>query len=279
MWRRLVAVPVPSLAERQAALAALARLSERDLRRIWARLNVRDPKRAAAPLAEVLAGLVGRYGSGAAALSAEWFEAARDAAGAPGTFRAVVAEPPDASKFEATARWGVEPLFGAEPDASAALSLLAGALQRMVAGMGRETTERSVLADPSGPVYARHASANACAFCRMLATRGAVYTSARDAQYVTGANLGGTDYQKIRGGAASRESLAGRKGRATKRDIGARYHDNCHCIPVAVWPSETYEPPPYVQAWREDYQAAYNAVGGSNTPKILAHMREHTGAR
>lgn len=285
----------PSPSEQQAAYAALSKLSARDLAVLWAKLNLGKPKTLADPLTEILDALTAKYGTAAASLAADWYDEARDAAGAAGRFTAITAPPPDADRLGALSRWGVAPLFGATPDGALALSLITGGLQRLVTGMGRQTTETSVLADPGQPMYARHASANACAFCRMLATRGAAYTSAQNAGRVTGESLGGKDYRKIHrfdryGYTLSRESIlqgyqqrtiaaGGRKGRATKQDIGDKYHDHCHCVPVAVWPGQTYSPPSYVDGWDDDYIAATKAVGSSDVSAVLSKMREISGAR
>lgn len=65
--------------------------------------------------------------------------------------------------------------------------------------------------------WARHASANACGFCRLMATRGAVYK--------------------------------------TKAAAGGHYHDGCHCIAVPDRDG-TYAPAPYVAQWEQDYVQA-----------------------
>lgn len=65
--------------------------------------------------------------------------------------------------------------------------------------------------------WARHASANACGFCRLMATRGAVYNSQAAA--------------------------------------GGKYHDGCHCIAVPDRDG-TYQPAPYVKQWEQDYVQA-----------------------
>lgn len=274
-------MPAPSAAEQQAAYAALSRLSEKDLRTVWARLNLGDAKRLVMPLAEILAGLVGRYGTAAAALAADWFDEARMDAGASGSFRAIAAGLPDAAKLESTAGWGVSPLFGANPDGGASLALLIGGLQRMVTGMGRRTTEMSAARDPQIVGYARHASANACAFCRMLATRGPAYGSEESAGRVTGVHLGGKDYRKMREHGVSESSItAGRKSRAgLSRSIGDKYHDHCHCVPVPVWSNADYQPAPYVADWEADYAAARRQAGSSDPSQILSKMREISGAR
>ncbi len=276
-------MPVLSPSEQQAAYSALSKLSQRDLATIWAKLSLGKPAKLADTLTEILDALVSRYGQAAASLAADWYEEARAAAGVSGSFAATAAPLPDVDRVGALSRWGVGPLFGAEPNGALALSLLSGGLQRLVTGMGRQTTELSVATDPQVIGYARHASANACAFCRMLATRGDDfrYTSEQSAGFVTGESLGGKDYRKMRRtGVSSADILSGRRSRSsTKRPIGEKYHDDCHCVPVPIWSSSDYEPPAYVEQWRADYAAAREKSGSSKTGDILSAMRELTGAR
>ena len=270
-----MAAPTP--AERQRVYARLAALSERELSEVWRKLNLSRPDRLADPLAEILAALIEKYGSAGATLAADWFDEAREAAGAAGAFTAITATPPEMERVEALSRWGIGPLFAANPDGAAALSLLAGGLQREVLKMPRATTEGSVSLDPAGPTFARHASANACAFCRMVATRGAVYTSREAAERVGGR---GTDVSTNVGRTSGRRAL-GVRARGTQR-LGDKYHDHCHCVAVEVWPGQTFEEAPYVKQWREQYSEALDTSKGSHgaidVKKTLANWREEFGA-
>ena len=114
-------------------------------------------------------------------------------------------------------------------------------LGRMVADQDRAAIAYNVGRDPSSPRFARHASANACAFCAMNAIRGPIYRS---------------------------EDAAAK-----------RYHDHCHCIAVPSWGND-YAEAPYVASWRDAYYDATAALGGAHNPKaVLAHMRANAGLR
>lgn len=227
----------PSPAEQQAALAALAGLSRRDLAAIWAKLDLSRPERLREPLAQLLREIAARYGAAAATLAADWYSEARDAARAGGSFRPSPALVPEPSRFEALAGWGLGPLFG-DAAPAVALGLLGGGLQRIVLNAARDTTAQAVRTDPGSPTFARYASANACAFCALLATRGPVYDSKRSAG-----------------------------------DDGEKYHDDCHCIAVPVWPGQEYVEAPWVAEWRQ----AYKDTGSTNATKALAGMRQILG--
>lgn len=277
------------------AQAALSSRAAADLRKVWPRLLTMSPDKTAEALALVLAEVTDKYGSASAAVAAEWFEELRDTAGMAGSFRAQAASMPSTERLEVLARWGVGPLFGASPDPVTALNLVSGGLARQVLSVGRDTLMESIASDPAGPTYARHASANACAFCAMLATRGPVYT-AQSAVRVTGENLGGKDYRKARrldgGRAVTPERRAqilagsraetirqgGRKGRDTTQPLGEKYHDDCRCTAVPVWPGEDYEPAPYVKKWEEAYANAPLTDGRVDVKDTLASMRQELGS-
>lgn len=271
-------MPAPTPAERQRLLSSLSRLTERDLAAIWAKLNLADPDRLAEPLAQVLTEIADKYGAVAASLAADWYEEARDDAGVASRFTPVIADSPDADRVSALSRWGVGPLFGANPDGAAALTLIVGGLQRIVLDQARDTTFGSVAVDPARPRWARHASINACAFCALMATRGAVYASEEDALTITGHKLGGVDYRKMARTGASRESILagarvnGRKGRPTKRPLGEKYHDDCHCVAVEVFGD--YDEAPYVAEWRDAYTKATAELGSTRTSDVLSQMRQ-----
>lgn len=120
--------------------------------------------------------LVQTYGSAAGALSADWYDDLRAAESVPGRFRARVAPGAKREQVEATARWGIDPLFRAERDWDSALKLLAGGTQRHIVDYARETVRRASLDDPQAQGWKRMAGPGACAFCRMLADREPVWS-------------------------------------------------------------------------------------------------------
>jgi hypothetical protein len=163
------------------------------------------------------------------------------------------------------------PTFDLDSALLDALSKMGNVLQLMVGNQYRDTIAVSASDDPIvGVKYARHASANACAFCRLMATRGAAYHTEESAVTVVGEVDPDDITQRIRGPRGSRGE-------------GEKFHDNCKCIAVAVFPGDTLEEAPYVAQWREDYAAARADVEGpdgvAQLKDILAHMRENTGAR
>lgn len=128
-------------------------------------------------LLDVLPRLVSLYGSAAATLGADWYDDLRDLAGVRGRFTAIPAELPDRGRMDALARWGVGPLFQAEPDFPTTLVKVTGGLQRIIANADRQTIQQSSVEDRRARGWAR-AGTGRCDFCQMLIGRGAVYTEA-----------------------------------------------------------------------------------------------------
>ncbi|MFG1794139.1 hypothetical protein [Nocardia sp. NPDC049149] len=130
------------------------------------------------------------------------------------------------------------------------LARLEGATQRYVTSAARDTITEN--ADREGVRWVRHAQSDACAFCRMLASRGPEYLTQESADVVVG-----------------------RRGRPRgKRKLGEQYHDFCQCEPVAVRAGDSYTPPDYAADWELQYFKAVAEVGNSgNTKAILAAMR------
>lgn len=272
-----------TIAEKRAALAELERLMLGDLGAMWRAAGLADDF--AAWVIDAFPELVAQYGSIAGDLAAEWYEESAPAL----AYRATAAPLPSLEKWATSASWALN-----VGDGLSSLDLLGGTAQRGMFDQYRMTIITN--AEAEGASYARHASANACPWCRMLATRGAVYGSKEKAERVGGR---GTDVLTNVGRTRGRQAK-GVRARG-KQSIGDKYHDNCHCIAVEVRPGQTYEPPPYVEKWSEEYWAATEiarkksrivsasrrygvqvdlaGVGAGDTKDILRIMREGPASR
>ncbi|WP_162938707.1 hypothetical protein [Mycobacterium kyogaense] len=148
-------------------------------------------------------GIMDAYLAGAADLTATWYE---EQPGGKAKFIAAAADLPPAEKLGASARWA---LSQADP-----INALKGSGIRAVFDSSRRTVIQNAARE--GVRWVRYASSTACGFCRMLATRGAVYSSEANA---------------------------------------LRAHDHCHCMAVPDRDG-SYEPPDYVERWIRDYESA-----------------------
>jgi hypothetical protein len=212
--------------------------------------------------------IVGQHAQAAATVTAQWYDELK-----PGsTFHATPVVDLPAERMQKSIGWALhapgpktlqpapgQPAGGLTAmtetqDPATALSRLAGSAKRMVYDAGRDTIVQNAAAEDVG--WARYAQPDACAFCRVLATRSAdsLYMTEHSAQFVVGRA------RKTRG----------------KRKMGEKYHDHCRCVPFPIR-SGDYDPPNYTQLWQEQYEDARND-GNSTLKAILAHMRANSDA-
>jgi hypothetical protein len=123
-------------------------------------------------LLESVPGLIGYYADGTSALAADYYEDAREDAGVTSRFLAEPVVADRTVKIRRAVAWASEPLFdAAEVDAS---KRLAEVVQFEVARPFRDTVTVNRRRDPESVGW-RRVTSGGCAFCRMLADRGAVY--------------------------------------------------------------------------------------------------------
>lgn len=159
-------------AELNVAITDLADLADNDLRALWRQVST--PVQARDALMDTLPDLVNTYSAASATISADWYDDMRDMVQARGRFRAI---PADLGELGADklARWGVAPLFAAEPDWRRSRVLIKGGMQLRIANASRYTVAGSSIEDPAAKGWQREGSGG-CSFCQMLIGRGAVYT-------------------------------------------------------------------------------------------------------
>lgn len=224
----------------RAAQRGLTRLLLRDLRSAR-RLLVPTRLRQAMPdwIAAVHA-LIGQYGSASSALGAEWYDAQRAAAAVRGPFTVPVADVPPEGQTEASLRWATRDLWPApsgetaqqepiETRLQAAFNVADGVAQKLVTDQGRQTIRQAVRQDREAVAYARAAALGGCPFCKLMASRGAVYKDAQTA---------GRDANDRFSGDAS----------------VVKFHDNCHCTIVPVFRGQRFELSPHASEWDRLYQ-------------------------
>lgn len=288
---------MPSPADAQAlqqVLADSSALTIRDVVALWRKFSGNSDFRAI--LEAALPEIVGQYAQAGAVATAQWYD---ELSPAVTGFHAQPVVNLPADRFTNTIGWALY-----APGQSAPLDRISGAVHRMVFDASRDTVRANLGAEYGdgnaelGTRWARYASATACGFCRMLATRKAVYRSAESATQVVGrsteltvsdrrmraAGLATTDQLLARRDVYERNTSRGSKGETKVKTLrgktsrGSRYHDNCRCVAVPVRPGTSYEPPDYVAQWEGDYQAARDD-GASSPGEIAAAMDKAVGGR
>lgn len=159
-------------------LISLVRLALSDLSAASARLRTLPADEARDALVVIVEAIGNSYGDAAAALAADYFDNARDAAAVRGRFHAAPATAPTPARWQALVRWGVDPLYAENPDWPTTLVRIGGGLQRTVADQHRLTIVTNSIRDPQASGWKRVGVGENCGFCRMLIDRGHVYTEA-----------------------------------------------------------------------------------------------------
>ncbi|HEU5026582.1 MAG TPA: hypothetical protein VFV01_16825 [Spirillospora sp.] len=216
--------PQPAEAS-QAAQAALAVLVAAAVVKLWPSLDMLHLRRSLPAFKAAVAQEVRRHAQASATLAARQYRADRVRAGVGAGFTAVPADPPSVEQIARSVDWAVQPLWNAavvdahspgaaeevQQAASTAIAdakaRLAASSERLVLNTGRDTLIGNVQRDRKAKGWARVPESNACSFCLMLATRGAVYRSEKTADF--------------------------------------RSHDNCRCHVEPVFTA--YEPPARVR--------------------------------
>lgn len=193
------APPAPDTptAQRAALIAVTGRMLA-DLRQTWPNLPT-GPELQPTLRYQVLPAVVADYGDAAATLAADWYDTLRDSLGVRGRFAADLAPGPAEDLLRAVSNWIAE-----NPDTAQARAEAAS--QKLVADMSRQTIQLSAERDPQAHGWGRFTDDGACGFCRMLASRGGVYTSA---------------------------------------SVKFGSHDHCHCLAGPVWAANREAVQPY----------------------------------
>lgn len=266
----------------RATVDDLTTLAVRDVNSLLASLSESDPDKLRNLLVATMADVVSPYVVAAGEFAATWYEDLRaDAVG--GTYYATSATDVNEQQLRATARWAVRPLNGESE--STVLSLLGGGVQRLIASAGRNTISTNVMQDRIRVGYARIPRSGCCAFCGMLASRGAVYNSEESATGVVGRGVDAAATAGRSGGQGK-----GVKARGTRALGSDRYHDFCRCVAAPVFVGDTYAGE-IAQKYRNQYQqvvetslSEYSKKDPSNvlidsvdTKKTLAAWRQEFG--
>lgn len=203
-----------------------------ELAGFWRTIAEADPAQFRTLLVEAYPEIVTPYVAAAADLGTVWY----DETPTTTNYRAVPAEPIPVERLTQSALWALN-----VGTAETGLDLLTGSATRAMYDGMRETVVENVTRERGARWY-RHASATACGWCRMIATRHV--------------GDGATFYRS-----------------AKAAGDGNRYHDHCHCMAVMIRPGQTPELPSYIEQWNDDYLAARKA--GATDPKDIAKAMDN----
>ncbi|MFF9624276.1 hypothetical protein [Streptomyces griseosporeus] len=231
------------------AQTALIRLLLRDMRGLRRLLVAGRLQQTAPAWIEAVRSLVDQYGAAAASLAANAFEDQRDAAGIRRRATVRPAGAPPVDKVEASLRWALKDIWDGG-DLDTAHRKAEGAAQKLVLDQGRETLRQAVRQDRDAVAYARAAALGACAFCKLMASRGAVYKTA---------------------GTAGREADERFSGDASV----VKFHDNCHCTIVPVFRGQQFRLSPHAAEWDRLYREYAQGHPGDQLRLFRRALTEH----
>lgn len=198
---------MPGVQEMQRELELIRLLAIDALLGAIAGADMSDRRSAIATLEEAFSAIVRAFGEQAAEAAVRYLEIDREAAGAHQNLAIVPSFTIPDEQLRATLEWAVRPLDNGLIEQVE--SQLSGATQRYVSKGARDTISDNI--QRAGTRFARVPRADACAFCLMLGSRGAVYLTQFTATRTTG-----------------------RSTAASGRPAGLDYHDNCRCDPIEI---------------------------------------------
>lgn len=212
-----------SAQERRYLLQQVNRLAEQDLNSLWSQADRLADTDFFTFIVQAYPLVADPYTDMSANLAATWFELSDETS----AYKAITASPPPIDKLEANARWALK------ATGTQGRTDLTGSLNRAVFDGARETTRVNVIA--TGSRWAVDARPTACPWCRMMATRGAVY-----------------------------------KKEATALSA---CHDNGHCVAIEDRTGD-YEPPSHIEQWEDEYLKARADAGSGDTKAVQAAWRQ-----
>jgi hypothetical protein len=260
-----------SAAERRFILDNLTRLAEADIRAMWRLAEAQSDVEFAAYVIEAFPEIIGPYYELASQASATFFEEDFPAI----TQAPVLADSVPDEKLRKSARWAL----GADGDR--AVSRMVGSTQRAIYDADRETTVQN--AGRAGMSYVRVARPNACAFCRLLASR-----AANGETYSASGVIKKIDPETGKPFKDGRLTTVvfGRSRRNSKQKAGKEYHDFCHCVAQAI--PRGVDPMEYLQRnepeaaelalkWDAEYLDARGKAESEDPRAILSEWRQRPG--
>lgn len=195
--------------------------------------------------------LIGEYGHASSTLAADFYDAQRVAAQVTGTFTVPLLDPPPDEQVDNSLRWATKDLWPRDPENPAtteaqklpmerrleAAEVKAEAVaQKLVTDQGRGTIQGAVRRDRQAIGWARTAALGACAFCKLLATRGMTY----------------------------------------KADtVQFRAHDGCHCGAIPVFRGQRFELSDHAREWERLYREYAAPHSGDQLRRFREALAEH----
>lgn len=245
----------------KAALDNLNRLAANDLLTVWNAAQRLPPLEAREYMLQALEVILETYGASAADISADWWNTMM----VDPTMLAKPVQAWEQDVLKTKTRWGTSKIL--QGAGESAYLQMAGVVQQAIFGAQRNTVRVNAAAQKVG--YARYARPDACAFCRILASRGAVYGSKAAALYV-GASTVRKHYSD--GKSRGYRIKAGRVRGA--QAAGEKFHDHCRCVAAPAMGHLDMNFPDYQERFEKEYYEAVELLrsSGDDGPLSLKNV-------
>ncbi len=209
----------------QAAQTGLVMAMGADLETAWTQLDLTDLSTALPKLTRQVAALTTKYGLASGTLAVYQYRQARAAAGLTNPFTVTPAKTAPLQQVGQSLDWATQPLWSDQPNLVTAKTNVNGVAEKLVLGVGRQTIVDNVHRDSKAHGWARITEPAPCAFCALLAIRGAVYRSDKAASF--------------------------------------QAHDHCRCHAEPLF--GPYEPLPQIQQWQQLYKDSTTGGNAAKT--------------
>lgn len=220
------------------------RIAADDLMSIWNAARRLPDLEARQYMFEALSVILETYGATAGDITADWW----DSMMVDPTFLARPATAFNHEQMLAKIGWATSTIISKKADP---FDRMAQLVQQAIFGAQRQTVITTAADHKLG--YARVARPDACAFCRILASRGAVYGSKAAAEYV-GAARWTKHYVD-----GKERGVRLKKGRIRANGVqvaGSKFHDHCRCTVAPAADFIDLNLPAQAERFGEEYDLA-----------------------
>jgi len=245
----------------QSYSALLDKLSEdalSDLDQTMAAVTEEPPPVQQEALMEFVPVLGDQYVGASSLVSAQFFDELLDLNGLPRRREPETMESVGAKRWHSLVGWGMS-MFE-RGGLALVYSLLAGGLTKTLTESAADTMVGNA-AIQGGLRAQRVPRPGCCAFCGMLASRGAAYTSVESAGKVVGRGMPVGSHRKAKG--------VHPRG---AREIGEDFHDFCRCRVVVVTEDNEVEMQATAERYFDSYRAAYDKVSDGLELNVVESM-------
>ena len=251
-------IPISAVQGYDATLTSLSTAALSDLQALLAELEGQSPDRTRSVLFEAFPELFNPYAAASSAVSATFYEEVRAMSELRGSFEAQTLDEVEAPRWNSLVGAGTAPSMFEQTGNMLLYSFLSGGVTQILTEMAADTIVGNAAIDPAPMGYQRVPKPGCCAFCGMLASRGASettnYSSKEAALRVVGR---GVPVEKTRGKRGGQGKGIGPRG---SRKIGEKFHDHCKCRAVPVSRGNYVQMQSDAEKYFDSYAEARNKV-------------------